>query len=113
MVLDQEFRYLTCNNPPDSEEALHAGDVHAATAVPWPSSEALQTERAWPGAGEQPTSEESGPAALVDMQLLKCEKTKFRGAEIREESSCVSKLKAEITNQTVGGAASRDHEEDR
>lgn len=73
-----------CNNPPDSEEALHAGDAHAATAAPWPSSEALQTEHAWPGAGEQPTSEVSGPAALVDMQL-----------------------------QTVGGAASRDHEEDR
>lgn len=58
-----------CNNPPDLEEGLHAGDAHAATAAPWPSSAVLLTERAWPGAGEQRTSEELGPAALGDTPL--------------------------------------------
>lgn len=67
-------RILTCNSLPDLVEGLHAGDAHAATAAPSPSSAALQTERAWPGAGEQQTSEESGPAALEDMQLLRCPK---------------------------------------
>lgn len=73
-----------CNNLPDLVEGLHVGDAHAATAAPLPSSAALQTEHAWPGADERLTSEESGPAALVDKQL-----------------------------QTVGGAASHDHEEVR
>lgn len=50
---------------------LHEDDAHAATAAPWPSSAALQTEHAWPGAGELRTFEEWGPAALVDMQLLR------------------------------------------
>lgn len=59
-----------CNNLPDSVKGLRAGDAHAATAAPSPSSAALQTVRAWPEAGEQQTSEESGPAALVGMQLL-------------------------------------------
>lgn len=73
-----------CNNPPDLVEGLHAGDARAATAAPLPSSAALQTEHAWPEADELQTSEELGPAALVDTLL-----------------------------QIVGGAASHDHEEDR
>lgn len=77
-----------CNNLPGWVERLHAGDAHAATGAPWPgapwpSSAALRTEHAWPGAGEQQTSEERGPGALLDMQ------------------------------QTAGGAASHDHEENR
>lgn len=70
-----------CNNLPDWEWGLHAGDAHEATAVPLPSSAALQTEHAWPGADARQTSGELDPAALVDIQL-----------------------------QTVGGAASRGHE---
>lgn len=72
-----------CSNLPDSGVGLHACDAHAATAAPSPSSAALQTGHASPGAGGQQTSEESGPASLVDML------------------------------QTVGGAASHDHEGDR
>lgn len=70
-----------CNNPPGWAEGLHAGDARAATAAPLPSSAALQTGRAWPGADERQTSEELDPVALADMQ-----------------------------RQTVDGAASHDHE---
>lgn len=73
-----------CNNLPDWAVGLRAGDVRAATAAPWPSSAALQTEHAWPGAGELLTFEEWDPAALVDMLL-----------------------------QIVDGVASHDHEGDR
>lgn len=73
-----------CNNPPDLVKGLRAGDAHAATAAPSPSSAALPTERAWPGAGERQTWGELGPAALVDTPL-----------------------------QTAGDATSRDHAEDR
>lgn len=47
-----------CNNLPDWVEGLHASDARAATAAPSPSSAALRTEHAWPGAGVQQTSEE-------------------------------------------------------
>lgn len=66
---------ITCNNPPDLAEAPHAGDAPAATAAPLRSSAALQTEHAWPAAGEQQTSEEPGPAAPVDKQLLQAAQT--------------------------------------
>lgn len=62
---------LTCNNPPDLVEGLRAGDARAATAAPSPSSAALPTERAWPGAGERQTWEESGPAAPGGTPLLR------------------------------------------
>lgn len=69
---------LTCSNLPDLVGGLHAGDARAATAAPLPSSATLQTERALLGAGEQQTSVELDPAALVDMQLLSKEETESR-----------------------------------
>lgn len=62
---------LTCNNPPDLVEGRRAGDARAATAAPLPSSAALQTGRAWPGAGARQTWEELGPAAPGDTPLLR------------------------------------------
>lgn len=84
------MKNLTCNNLPDSVERLHAGDAHEATAAPLPSSAALQTERAWPGADGRQTSEELDPAVLVDKQLLlesrKAEEIQAELAETIQES---------------------------
>lgn len=117
---DKTLTILTCNNLPGWVERLHAGDAHAATGAPWPgapwpSSAALRTEHAWPGAGEQQTSEERGPGALLDMQLLRkaqIQKINWRSWTLKKKyTSC--RLGVEITNQTAGGAASHDHEENR
>lgn len=55
------------SNPPVQGEARRVGGgVHVATAAPWPSSAALLTGHAWPGAGGQQTSGGWGPGALWD-----------------------------------------------
>lgn len=52
----------TCSNPLDRASVLRAcGGARAATAAPWPASEAPPTGHAWPAADGQRTWAVPGP----------------------------------------------------
>lgn len=107
---------LTCSNLPGWVWGLPGGGVHVTTAAPWPFSAALQTERAWPGVGEQQTSEELVPAALEDTPLRRAIKKK-KEKKKKEFRCCfgwmtrtVNCKSSKITHQTAGGATSHGRE---
>lgn len=62
----------TCSSPPGQAAArCAAGDGHAATAAaPAPSAATQLTARAWPAAGELPTSGQRGRLAGPGMEQL-------------------------------------------
>lgn len=70
-----------CNNLPDLARGLHVGDALEATAAPLPSSAALQTEHAWPGADVRQTCEESDLEALEGKQLQTADAAASRDRE--------------------------------